>query len=358
MLGSALDDEMRAGGVIGVAVLLQVPIRGSREALGALAASFFNASEDCVKIVGLNGELLAMNANGICLLEIVNFEALRGRPWAEMWPERARGSVEASIVEANAGRGSKFFADGPTNAGTPKSWEVVVWPVLDEAGQPSEIISISRDVTEYRRAEEERNLFTRELAHRIKNMFAVVDGVISLSARGVVEVMPFVASLRTRLHSLGRAIAYVSPPELLGREANTDHTLQGLLNVLLEPYGGTAGPDRRVFIQGDDAPIGKGATTSIALIVNELATNAMKYGALSATGHVEVEVSVADGSVQLVWRERGVTATPQPITDVAGFGSILLENAVVRQLSGRYTREWSADGLIVDIAVPLDQLAR
>ncbi|WP_430426229.1 PAS domain-containing protein [Phenylobacterium sp.] len=335
-------------------------IQGSRATPGALAASLFDASEDCVKIVSLEGDLLAMNANGVCLMEIEDFEALRGRPWASLWPDREREVIQTAIAQANGGRNSKFVADCPTGSGTLKSWEVVVWPVLDEGGRPREIISISRDVTESRRLDEERSLFTRELAHRIKNMFAVVDGVISLSARGAAEARPTIEALRARLHGLGRAIAYVSPPELLGREAQSDHTLLGLLRVLLEPYGGGAGPDQRVFISGDDAPIGKGATTSVALVVHELATNAMKYGALSTSaGRVDVEVVVGPPMVQMIWRERGSPRGPgAPPVELKGFGSVLVENAVTRQLAGRYTRDWRAEGIVVDMTFPADRIAR
>lgn len=340
--------------------MLDVPIPGSRASHGALAASFFDASEDCVKIVSLEGDLLAMNANGVCLMEIDDFEALRGQPWTSLWPEAEREAIQAAVAQANGGRGSKFVADCPTGGGTLKSWEVVVWPVLDERGQPREIISISRDITERRRAEEERNLFTRELAHRIKNMFAVVDGVISLSARGAAEARPTIDALRARLHGLGRAIAYVSPPELLGREAQTDHTVLGLLRVLLEPYGGAEGPEQRVFISGGDAPIGKGATTSIALVVHELATNAMKYGSLSTSaGHVDVQVIVHPNTVQMIWREHGSPRMAgAPSVELKGFGSVLVENAVTRQLAGQYTRDWRAEGLVVDMTFPADRLSR
>lgn len=340
--------------------MLDTPVRRSQASNASLAASFFDASEDCVKVVSLDGALLAMNANGICLMEIQDFETLRGRPWKDMWPEAEHPAIEASIVKARAGQGSKFTADCPTAAGTPKFWEVVVWPVLDESGRPSEIMSISRDITERRVAEEERSLFTRELAHRIKNMFAVVDGVISLSSRGAVEAKPVIDALRARLHGLGRAIAYVSPPELLGREATTDHTILGLMNVLLQPYSGGEGPDQRVFITGNDAPVGRGATTSLALIVNELATNAMKYGALAtASGRVDLAVSVDAATVRLLWREHGAPADlAAPPAALSGFGSILVENAIVRQLGGHYTRDWAAGGLAVDMTFPRERVAR
>ncbi len=217
-----------------------------------MASSFFDASTDCVKVIGLDGDLLAMNANGVCLMEIEDFESLRGRPWAGFWPPAAQHLIQTALTEARAGRGSRFTADCPTAAGTPKSWEVVVWPVLDDQGLPAQVISISRDVTAQQRAEQQRQLFTRELAHRMKNTFAVVDGVIALSSRSAGEARTFVDALRQRLLGLGRAIAYMAPPEFTSLEVAAERSVHGLLQVLLGPYGALEGSERQIFLTGDD----------------------------------------------------------------------------------------------------------
>lgn len=341
--------------------MLELTARDGPDNLSATAASFFDASEDCVKILGLEGELLAMNANGICLLEIKDFEAMRGQPWADMWPEDERDTITSAIATALCGQGARFAADCPTAAGTPKSWEVVVWPVLNDAGRPVQLISISRDVTERRRAEEERALLTRELAHRIRNMFAIVDGVVSLSSRAATEAKPFADALRKRLHGLGRAIAYVSPPELIGQGGTTDHTLLGLLRVLLEPYCGGGSADQHLSISGDDAPIGARATTSMALVVNELATNAIKYGALRLDdGHVDLQIAVDHDVVRMNWRESSGSGDVADIrsVDQRGFGSVLLENAVIHQLGGRFARKWTPGGVVVEMSFPKDRIGR
>jgi two-component sensor histidine kinase len=74
-----------------------------------------------------------------------------------------------------------------------------------------------------------------ELAHRIKNVFAVMDGVIALSARAEPQTAAFAETLRKRLHALGRATAYVSPSEAGGQNLPAIPTLHGLLRTLLEP---------------------------------------------------------------------------------------------------------------------------
>jgi hypothetical protein len=94
-------------------------------------------------------------------------------------------------------------------------------------------------------------------------MFAVVDGVISLSARADAAARPFADALRTRLFGLGRAMAYVTPPEVVGSAHDRPADLCWLLlHVLLEPYGDLDTADRRVTVSGDDVRIGRAATTS------------------------------------------------------------------------------------------------
>jgi two-component sensor histidine kinase len=331
-----------------------------REAFGrlddGLGASLFDASEDCVKIVDLDGRLLAMNANGICLMEIDDFERLRGAPWQSLWPEQHGATIATAVAEAAAGRGSKFVADCPTAKGDPRSWEVVVWPVLDADRRPVRLVSISRDVTERLRIENERALLARELTHRIKNMFSVVDGVIALSVRTVDEAKPFAEALRRRLAGLGRAIAFVTPQETPEREAGGPRSLQGLLGVVLEPYGKMTGDGRQITVEGDDPPVAVSAITPLALVINELATNAMKYGALrAADGQIDLRIAVADDMLSMRWTEHGVASRPPPINKSDGFGSVLLDNAVVRQLGGSLSRDW-AQGLVVDIRVPLARI--
>lgn len=322
-----------------------------------LSRSLLDASADCIKVLGLEGNLEYMNVNGLCLMEIEDFDPIRGRHWSEMWPDEQREVIQSSLATARAGGVARFNADCPTGKGTMKSWEVIVSPVLDENGRPSRLVSVSRDVTERQRTEQDNALLALEMAHRIKNMFAVVDGVVSLSARSAPEAKDFAASLRSRLQALGRAVAYVTPPEIRG-DSEQEHTLQGLLHVLLEPYGHTTGADARVTIEGDDLAVGSRATTAIALIVNELATNALKYGALGeAGGQVRVSVRTSDDAAEVTWLEAGLEFEQLHLEGAGGFGTTLIDNAVLRQLNGTLTREWTATGLLVRLHLALARLA-
>jgi PAS domain S-box-containing protein len=121
--------------------------------------SLMDGTADCVKVLDLAGRLVHMNTPGLCALEIDDFESVRGQQWDALWPAGARGDIERCVLKAVEGEVSSFQAYCPTAKGTPKWWEVTVSPVRDrEGGQVVRLLAMSRDVTERRRADEERQL--------------------------------------------------------------------------------------------------------------------------------------------------------------------------------------------------------
>ncbi|HEX7987712.1 MAG TPA: PAS domain S-box protein, partial [Duganella sp.] len=124
--------------------------------------SIFENSPDCVKILGVDGSLLAMNVNGQCVMEIDDFGAVCGAMWPALWPEAGREQVHRALAAARAGGIGHFEAFCPTAKGTPKWWDVVVSPLLGGDGTLQGLLSISRDITQRRAADErERKLATK-----------------------------------------------------------------------------------------------------------------------------------------------------------------------------------------------------
>ncbi|MEJ1160307.1 sensor histidine kinase [Prosthecomicrobium sp. N25] len=227
----------------------------------------------------------------------------------------------------------------------------------DHEGRPLRFPGTVVDITDRRLAEEARDLVTRELSHRIKNIFAVIGSLITLSARGEPGARDYAQALRRRIDALAQAQNYVRPHSPESRPAgDADQTLAGLLDLLLAPY---QEGDRRVEISGDDAPVGPNAAVALALILHELATNAVKYGALSADrGRILVEVSTApvDGSRRIVWSEHGGPPVGAPSRQ--GFGTLMSARAAAGQLGGTIEHDWRPDGLVVTLGVPADRLTR
>ncbi|MBL6081283.1 PAS domain-containing protein [Belnapia sp. T18] len=226
----------------------------------------------------------------------------------------------------------------------------------DAEGRPARFSGAVVDITERKRAEEGQELLAKELSHRIKNIFTVIGGMVSLSASGAsAEVKGFAATLRRRLQALARAHDYVRPHNGEAQPAEGGTTLRGLLATLLAPYG--AEEAGRMQLGGDDVPVGVKAATSLALILHELATNAAKYGALSRPeGGVAITGERLGERFGLTWQERGGPEVEGP-PERRGFGTILAERGAITQLGGTIRQDWAREGLTLRLEVPLARLA-
>lgn len=215
-------------------------------------------------------------------------------------------------------------------------------PVRDASGAVARWYGTLTDIDDGRRLSESRDLLARELSHRIKNIFAVVAGLVAIRARKRPDVREFAEELTGAIRALGRAHDFVRPIE--GAKGDS---LRGLLAELMAPY--SAG-DERIAIEGGDCEIGPRAATPLALIFHELATNSAKYGALSVgEGKVRIELDCPDGheATRLHWREEGGPEVAEE--RVEGFGSRLLTMAVEGQLGGKLERRYLPEGLEVDL---------
>lgn len=227
-------------------------------------------------------------------------------------------------------------------------------PMRDGAGRITRWFGTCTDIHEQRLAQEEREVIAQELSHRIKNIFAVIGGIISLNARTHPEAKDFADGLRGRILALGRAHDFVRPHSRESAARSNPSSLQALIRDLLQPY--RDGEFERVHFHGVDATIDDGTATPLALLFHELATNAAKYGALShGDGRVEISSEIVGDDYLLHWREIG---GPAPRPGAVGFGSRLISLSVEGQLRGRLERRYGEAGLEVDIGIPLQSLSR
>src|SRR5690606_31556772 len=190
---------------------------------------------------------------------------------------------------------------------------------------------------------------SRELSHRIKNIFAVIGSLVSLSARQQPAHKPFADGIKQRIAALGRAHEFVRPHSEESRPEVLEITLHGLVREILAPY--PALDEERITLAGDDMKVDDRSATPLALLIHELATNATKYGALGGdTGTVEIRTELDDDHLMLHWLESGgPPATPPEQT---GFGTVLCHLSTRGQLGGEIDWRWGADGLAVTVNVP------
>ncbi|MBM6579599.1 PAS domain-containing protein [Microvirga sp. BT689] len=216
------------------------------------------------------------------------------------------------------------------------------------------LYGVISDITEHHALEEAQKLLTRELNHRVKNLFAIANGMVSMTARTAKDPKDMATALRGRLSALSRAHELVQPVSAAGTDSGHDVEFARLIEAVLEPYRQSS--QNRIVIEGPSVAVGSNTTTSLALVLHELATNAAKYGCLScAEGELTIRWILDDENVDLLWTESGGPTIDGPPT-FEGFGSQLSQRSIAGQLGGTLEREWRPEGLRVHMILPLSRL--
>lgn len=215
------------------------------------------------------------------------------------------------------------------------------------------MFGIFLDVTGRKQAEEGHELLAGEMSHRVKNLLAIAAGLTEITSRSTATTTDMARELTQRLTALGRAHDLVRPlPGGQGQAA----LLGDLLSVLLAPYDDLGAFSGRIRVAVERMGVGEAAATSLALVVHELATNSLKYGALSAeAGTLDVSSTSKGEEISLIWMEQGgppVGATPERV----GFGSKLVDKSVSRQLGGSIEYDWSRGGLTATVLLNRQKL--
>jgi len=203
----------------------------------------------------------------------------------------------------------------------------------DDAGIVDRVMfGIFLDVTSRKQAEEGRELLAGEMSHRVKNLLAIAASLTTITSRSTTTVEDMARELTLRLTALGRAHDLVRP--VPGQTQAPSSLLGDLLTVLLAPYDDLGPFSGRIRVSVPRTGVGEAATTVLALVVHELATNSLKYGALSVdSGTLDVSCSAQDAAMTLVWTERGGPKVAGPVSQ-DGYGSKLVERSVRGYLNG------------------------
>jgi PAS domain S-box-containing protein len=268
-----------------------------------------------------------------------------GRPEREAATALAEGRAENERWHLRKD-GTRFWASG------------LAMPLRDpQAGpgaRPLGLLTVMRDRTEHRRAEERRALLVNELNHRVKNTLVVVQSLAALGTRGGTspDLSRFAAAFQRRILALARA------HDLLTREDWTGAPLGDVVRAGLAPV---AADGARVDLSALEAPgvfLPPGAALTLAMAVHELAANALRHGALSVPqGRVRVACLPGDGGEDgtprgaLEWLERGGPPVPGPPAH-RGFGLRLLERGLAMQAGMGADLRFEPEGLRCTISLP------
>ncbi|MBA3518290.1 MAG: PAS domain S-box protein [Rhizobiales bacterium] len=210
-----------------------------------------------------------------------------------------------------------------------------------------EKLALEQEVAERKRVERHQALLLAELNHRVKNMLTVVMGIAAQTARASPSIQSFSESFLGRLSSLAHTYTLLTA-------ANWETTpLGGLAEGLFSSHAVPCGP--RLALSGPAVMLEPRAALSMSMILHELITNALKYGALATSdGHISLSWTLEragdTGRVVIRWREMGVLLNGPPTR--AGFGSKMIEATVRHELRGMVIADWRSDGVEYRIEFP------
>jgi two-component sensor histidine kinase len=202
------------------------------------------------------------------------------------------------------------------------------------------------DATENEVAKRLQRLLLEELHHRVKNTLATVIAITSQSLRSAASLDEGRLAVEDRLVALGRA------HDLLLQNNWASAKLTDVIRSAIEPFGSQDGPS--FVVQDTSLDVGATAVLPISLSLNELCTNAVKYGALSnAVGRIEISSTVDETRLKLTWAERGGPSVRQPTR--RSFGTRLI-NRLAEQLHGNVQLRYEPEGFVYELDVPLAAL--
>lgn len=225
----------------------------------------------------------------------------------------------------------------------------------DEGIVDGTMFGVLLDSTGRKEAEEARELLADEMSHRVKNLLSIASGLTAIAARSAATTAEMARDLTKRLVTLGRAQDLIRP--MPGNGGHKAAMLGDLFAAFLSPYDEKGVVGGRVRLSLPGVRVGETAATTLALVVHELATNSVKYGALSvAGGTLDVGCADQDGHVAIVWTERGGPPVSAP-AGPGGFGSRLVSRSVAGQLGGTVALDWQAEGVVVTLRLSKARLA-
>ena len=307
-------------------------------------AAIVESSHDAIISKNLDGVITSWN-RGAEVLFGYTAEEMIGKPVTMLIPAD-RADEEPSIL-ARLRRGERiahYETVRQHKDGSLVDVSLTVSPIRDVSGQVVGASKIARNITSRRRIIEQQELLLGEMQHRVKNLATVIE---ALARQSQPKDEPAVAAFVDAF--LGRVQALLSTGELVVTSSTRHAELRQVLENVLRPFVDPANLSR-IALDGPHLTVTEGTAGALALATHELATNALKYGALkSSTGRVSISWSArheADGvRVRLEWRESG----GPPIQDPPkrhGFGTRVIRTTVSREREGKTEIAYEPEGLV------------
>ena len=251
------------------------------------------------------------------------------------------------MLKPSAGKCSAELSDGQRNVTTEDEFRLEV----ENLDLRRLLAQAGIDAAEHKVVERLQRVLLEELHHRVKNTLAIVMAITSQSLRAADSLEHGREAINHRLMALGRV------HDLLLQTSWGSTSLAEILKIAIDPFD-TSGAGR-FLVQSSDIEVSSEAVLPLAMVLNELCTNAVKYGALSnGNGRVQITAAVDDTqkTFRLRWAETGGPTVRVPTR--RSFGTRLIEQSFVKQLQGASQLSFEPSGVVCVLEIPLDSLKR
>ena len=227
---------------------------------------------------------------------------------------------------------------------------IFISPVKDQDDEIVQYFASFVDLTRHKDEQAQARMLIDELNHRVKNTLATVQSIVWQASRAATDPKAIREAIESRLSALSRS------HDLLTRENWHSAGLRDVLQDALEPFKVAGSRMDRIVLSGEDVRFPPKSALALGIAFNELATNAVKYGAFaSATGSLLIEWSTettpAGLNLVLCWREKGGPAVAAPSRK--GFGSRVIERGLAHELGGTVELHYRPDGVVCEMNIPV-----
>jgi PAS domain S-box-containing protein len=322
--------------------------RKQAEDARARLAAIVESSDDAIVGKSLDGVITSWNAGAERLFGYTAQEAI-GQSITMLIPSDRQQEEPGILARLRRGEHIEHFETVRVRKdGSALELSLTISPITDSAGRVIGASKIARDITERKQAEQRQQLLTNELAHRGKNLLAVIQTIVSRSLSGTRSLAEAREALMQRIQALAHS------QTMLVNGAFEGAFLTEIIRLQFEAFAG------RVKAAGPDVMLNPKAAQTFALLMHELATNATKYGALSQPGgRITIDWSIegkgSEARFRFQWQERDGPPVVPPTHQ--GFGRVLIEKAAAQDFGAQPKISYAPEGLSYEIDAPLSAVA-
>jgi PAS domain S-box-containing protein len=314
-------------------------IEDDQQQLSFLAA-IVQSSDDAIASKNLDGIITSWNKGAEGVFGYTAEEAI-GQPITIVIPQDRQDEERRILTRIRRGERIEHFETIRQHKHGNLIWvSLTISPVKNAEGKIVGASKTARDITEQKRTGEQIATLAREAEHRSKNLLANVQAMVNLSQAD--SVADLKKAIEGRIQALANVHSLFVASRWIGAELST------IAQQELAPYSATG--EKRVRTDGPQVLLAPDIAQAVAVTLHELATNAVKYGALSTTnGHIDLKWSQeANGRLNLRWIETGGPTVLPPTR--RGFGGRIIEQ-MIAQLKGDTRFDWRAEGLVCEITL-------